>query len=1143
MNLFEKVEFRPHSFDALYSFTSNYVYSNLYLKNDNSGNRLYFYYKCILDGVIDSNATSASIYRPTAGSNYFSASAYLKPGTKKIQLRVYEENPDTTPDAEYVESDEIDISDKLTTVFKAPKILSEFYVNQDGPAVLNLRDRNFLEYFEATAVKLYDYETNTIVYDGPITLDDGRRYLINVVHPDKQLTTLVAEYTLKDLQTSEESKSSGVVAMYPRFIPVDGVYSQLADGFPLRTHNGNKVTKYPLFSTTDQNIRGDLYFDKTAVPVRNFEETKPGTAFSSNLRSAYGDTRYFNERTKEELNTRADFSIGNDDKTIRSSEVNMAINDMNILQNDGVIKPGDKITPTFRFEDAEGNEQTLTKPALTATECVLNNKKLNDLKFESMPPIDLNKPFYEIKTFKSDDDFVIFGSFRGNTDPLQVTTNSVKVEFDVSRGFSNDLYISLEGAAVWYPDIDVIDYLTDPNIGESWIRPLVTTNEETIKIVSDKAPAIGKSLTISAEIENIVEINFGTQSYVWKKNGVVIPNKVSRFITFDSLSPSDNGKYTVEYAVTPRGIQADDSAIKIVSEEFTINAAAENPISMVVKAEPTELVIDEELKVFGTITIKTNTIKSTILTKDGVEVKSFDTTDLAPEYVVATAAATDAGLYQFKVVYMDGAVERAFISDAINVTYDGKPAIDFTVAITVPAVDEGRQVTLVGKVNITTPPAGISYIYQWHKGSEGAIVGENDKDLVIDSATAQDAGEYWLSVLATAPDHASTLKASPHKNLVVRTDAQLTFNIVAGSSIVADGKPAKLSMSFTANQQVTPTFDWYANGVIIPDSKDKQSIEHISYGDTIYYVLGKATDQNVIQTTSQSNIVVVKGVIAVENLVLAVDGPTSANQGERVLFESIISNSDSHEGNGLNRDDYSYEWFKDGTKIGSGKELRIYAAPDAGGTYNYKIYSKVDPSISKTSPNHVFTVKTEETPVSVTLPKAKNINVGDTLSITSTVTPLIGTESFQWFKNGSAISGQTSKDLVINSAAKTDSGSYTLSVKPEGAGTPTVSMPCVVVVSDKVTPPDPKPPIDLDYYVHDLNPARDHGFMWIGWWVLDELQTAVNDGFDWKKDPTNDRFKYPHVIKAISEGLDHWKDIEMQESRNGYILSAKSFII
>lgn len=106
----------------------------------------------------------------------------------------------------------------------------------------------------------------------------------------------------------------------------------------------------------------------------------------------------------------------------------------------------------------------------------------------------------------------------------------------------------------------------------------------------------------------------------------------------------------------------------------------------------------------------------------------------------------------------------------------------------------------------------------------------------------------------------------------------------------------------------------------------------------------------------------------------------------------------------------------------------------------------------------------------------------------------------------------------------------------------TMSAICAVTVLENSIPIEPGPIEAPSYYIHNLAPTRDCGFTWIGWWILDELQKATDDNFNWKLDPTNARFKYPSVIKSLADGLTRWDDVEMQESRNGYVLSAKSFV-
>lgn len=80
-------------------------------------------------------------------------------------------------------------------------------------------------------------------------------------------------------------------------------------------------------------------------------------------------------------------------------------------------------------------------------------------------------------------------------------------------------------------------------------------------------------------------------------------------------------------------------------------------------------------------------------------------------------------------------------------------------------------------------------------------------------------------------------------------------------------------------------------------------------------------------------------------------------------------------------------------------------------------------------------------------------------------------------------------------------------------------------------------------YIHDLMPGRDACYIWMGWWVIDEIYEAQMEGFDWLADPTNDRFVYKCDLETLAKAIHEYPEIEVQESRNGYILTRKDLVI
>ncbi len=71
-------------------------------------------------------------------------------------------------------------------------------------------------------------------------------------------------------------------------------------------------------------------------------------------------------------------------------------------------------------------------------------------------------------------------------------------------------------------------------------------------------------------------------------------------------------------------------------------------------------------------------------------------------------------------------------------------------------------------------------------------------------------------------------------------------------------------------------------------------------------------------------------------------------------------------------------------------------------------------------------------------------------------------------------------------------------------------------------------------YIHPL-PSRDSCFIWCGYWVIDEIEYAVENGINWK-DPDPTDLKYKLDLRTIAKMVHDYDNISIQESRNGWIL-------
>ena len=170
--------------------------------------------------------------------------------------------------------------------------------------------------------------------------------------------------------------------------------------------------------------------------------------------------------------------------------------------------------------------------------------------------------------------------------------------------------------------------------------------------------------------------------------------------------------------------------------------------------------------------------------------------------------------------------------------------------------------------------------------------------------------------------------------------------------------------------------------------------------------------------------------------------------------------------------------------------------------------------------------------VSVTLtPESITTEQGSEASFKANVigAPEGATGVYSWTKDGSPVEGSTST-LVIDTS---DIGSQVIEVSVEVSAedyTPiTVTKTGDVTITKRVAPePDGELP-----YIHPL-PFRGTAYIWCGWWVMDEIQRMTVEGKDWKlDDPDSDYYLHRYTLAKM---LDDYPEVDVQESRNGYIV-------
>ena len=358
-------------------------------------------------------------------------------------------------------------------------------------------------------------------------------------------------------------------------------------------------------------------------------------------------------------------------------------------------------------------------------------------------------------------------------------------------------------------------------------------------------------------------------------------------------------------------------------------------------------------------------------------------------------------------------------SEAATVTVQFGPSI--TNQPVDQTVNAGTGVTF--SVTATGDPAPT---YQWRKDGT-PIDGATSASYTLASPNAADAAAYDVVVTNSVSSITSTAATLTVHTAPVFTSSPQTQTVNSGDSVV-------LTAAVTGIP--TPTLQWRKDGQAI-DGATGPSLDLgvVSPGaNGVYDVI--ATN-SVTSTTSATATLTVQFSPSIDTQ------PVS----QTVTADTSVTFSVSATGDPAP----TYQWRKDGADItGATSSSYTIASPVPTDAADYDVV--VTNAVSSvTSAPATLTVNTA--PVISTQPQSQTVTTGTqvTLTVVATGTP---TPTYQWRKNGSAITGATASTLNLSTVALADEGNYDVLVT-NSVDTVTSSVATVVVQAapEITTPP------------------------------------------------------------------------------------------
>lgn len=165
-------------------------------------------------------------------------------------------------------------------------------------------------------------------------------------------------------------------------------------------------------------------------------------------------------------------------------------------------------------------------------------------------------------------------------------------------------------------------------------------------------------------------------------------------------------------------------------------------------------------------------------------------------------------------------------------------------------------------------------------------------------------------------------------------------------------------------------------------------------------------------------------------------------------------------------------------------------------------------------------------------PESPKVKVGDSTTFTATVEGNTDeTLVYAWTIDG-VKKGSNKNTISVKSEEKgTQEVKVVLTITPT-EGDPTTTEDTTTITIEEIKLPEPS---TACRYVHPLE-HRKTAYIWVGYWVMEEIEKAVEKGIDWKN-PDDTGLKYKCDLKTLAFMIEKYPNVDVQESRNGYILS------
>jgi hypothetical protein len=561
-------------------------------------------------------------------------------------------------------------------------------------------------------------------------------------------------------------------------------------------------------------------------------------------------------------------------------------------------------------------------------------------------------------------------------------------------------------------------------------------------------------------------------NYQWRKDGVNIPGATLATLNLTSVTPSDLGNYSVTM------IDACGNTLTSTNAFITVTPLIS------ITSQPTGGTVCEGSNF--TLAVSAFDVDTYQWTFNGSPIAGAT----LPNYDGVNATLGNAGNYAVQLTNFCGTVT----SDIANIAVEALPQITNTLS---------NQPLCAGQpLNLAVTATGNGLSYQWMKNGV-AIPGANSATFNIASISTSDVGSYSVVVanscgnatsnvsvvsvtvpaaITTQPTSHTACVGTSHTFTVNATGDNLNYNWLVNGSSFQSGPSASLSLSNistlmagTFQVEVSNSCGTIASNVVNLTVDSAPSITTQPAANTSLCA-GNALNLSVVNTggavsyqwrkdgvaiagatsaTYQiaSTVPADGGVYSVQltnscGTIVSSNATVSVSPATTITLQPVsatICTGTNHtfevtaNGSGL-----TYQWSKDGVAVfGATSNSLVLSNASISNSGSYVVTVT---GACGTVTSQVATLTVVGGPVINTQPQATAICAGQNGSISVTASgPSL---TYQWFKDGVAISGATMATYLINGMTASEAGNYTVTVSGS-CGAPVTSAAAAITMSTR----------------------------------------------------------------------------------------------